>query len=219
MDDAAETQVSSQAKSTGEPTFFLRLSWFALHLAAVYFVVKFVSLPLAGWTRNWLLPLVQEPTSTGSFEFFFSPIFFFACAPAFCLGILASQFKHRAAHFVWLVPAGILAYKLLTFRAVAASVLQRPPASIPIAFHQYFGDDFHIPEYRDFHDLFQIAASSPDMARGMDQLTFTAPFYAGVAYSIAAWTGHRAKVTERVSRMDRAMGRVQVWTSPVRGNA
>jgi hypothetical protein len=204
MDDTTERQVSSQAKSIGNPAFVWQLPWFLLHLAAVYFVVKFVTLPLAGWVRGWLLPFLREPTSSGSFEFFFSHIFFFSFAPAFFLGTIASQFKHKTAQFVSLVPAGILAYKLLTFTAVATSVLQSQPPSVS-AFHQYFGGDFHIPEYRDFHDLFEIAASYPDMARGMAQLSFTAPFYAGVAYSVAVWIGHRTKLSQTVSQ------RVERW--------
>jgi hypothetical protein len=204
MDELAERQVSYEPKSIGSSAFVWQPAWFLLHLAAVYFVVKFVTTPLSGWAKGWLLPSIQAPTSSGDFEFLFSHIFLFSFGPALFLGIIASRFQHKIAQFVWLVPAGILAYKLLTFTGVATSVLYSTSPSVS-AFHQYFGGDFQIPEYRDFHELFAIAASYPDMSRGMAQLTFTAPFYAGLAYSTAAWIGHRTKLVQRLSE------KVQRW--------
>ena len=46
---------------------------------------------------------------------------------------------------------------------------------------------------RSYRDLFQFAGSS-EMARGMAQLKFTAPFYAAAGYSIGAFIGMRSEV-------------------------
>jgi hypothetical protein len=47
---------------------------------------------------------------------------------------------------------------------------------------------------------------SPDILRGLDQIRFTAPFYAGVGYSIAAWIDYRTnlsqKLTEKIQRWE-----------------
>jgi hypothetical protein len=88
----------------------------------------------------------------------------------------------------------ILAYKLLTFPA--PSVFHSQFSS---AFHQYFGGGFLIPEFRDWHDFWTLVRSNPDMMRGKAQLDFTAPFYAGIGYSVAAWIGRRTNLSQKVS--------------------
>jgi hypothetical protein len=171
-----------------------RTLWFLLHLAAVYILVEFFTPWLAGWTRGTLMPLLQHPTSSGRFEFLFSHILALSFIPAFLSGLVNARFRHKAAQYVWLVPAAILAYKFATFPAL--SVLQSP---FKAAFHQYFGEGFVVPEFRNWHDLFSIAGSNYDMTRGMAQLRFTAPFYAGVGYSLAAWIGRRTELSRKVA--------------------
>ncbi|MGA7645518.1 MAG: hypothetical protein WBW01_03340, partial [Terriglobales bacterium] len=46
---------------------------------------------------------------------------------------------------------------------------------------------------------FWSIASSHDVTRGMVQLKFTAPFYAGAGYSLAAWIGLRTEVNRKVA--------------------
>jgi hypothetical protein len=173
--------------------------WFLAHLAAIYAIVHFCTPSLAGWTRETLLPLLQRPTDSGRFEFFFSHILAFSFIPAFLAGLLNARFKHKAAQLVWIVPALILAYKYLTFT---------PPSGLANqsgAFHYYFGGDFVVPEFRSYHEMFEIAASNADMSRGMDQLKFTAPFYASVGYALAAWIGCRTQVAQKVA------ARLRTW--------
>jgi hypothetical protein len=185
---------------------------FLLHLAAVYAIVHFCTAWLAGWTRGWLLPFLRIKTSSSSaMEFLFSHVLLFSFVPAFLAGLINARFHHRVAQFVWLVPAAILAYKLATFPA--PSVLQ---SQLSAAFHQYFGGGFLIREFRDWHDFWSIVDSNPDMARGLAQMTFTAPFYAGVGYSVAAWIGRRTdlnrKVAEKVKRWEQS--KFEHHTSP-----
>jgi hypothetical protein len=167
-----------------------QILWLLVHLAAVYAIVNFVTPWLAGWARGRLLPLLHHPSSSGSFEFFFSHVFAFSFIPAFLTGLANAKFRHKAAQFVWIVPAVILAYKFVTFPA--PSVFQ---SRFPAAFHQYFGGGFAIPEYRDWHEFWSIVRSNPDMTRGMAQVRYTAPVYAGVAYSVAAWLGRRTELS------------------------
>jgi hypothetical protein len=200
MEQATKGQVLSQDGPDRHRAGGWQILWFLVHLAAVYAIVKLVTPWLAGWTRGTLLPLLQHPTSSGSFQFFFSHILAFSTIPAFLTGLANARFKHKAAQFVWLVPALILAYKFATFPA--PSVFQR---QFPAAFHHYFGGGFIIPEFRDWHEFWSIVGSNSDMTRGMAQLQFTAPFYAGVAYSVAAWIGLRTELSRRVSE------RVKRW--------
>jgi hypothetical protein len=193
MEDATEVQVSPQAGPAGNAGGW-QVLWFPLHVAAVYAITNFCTPWLAGWTRGTLLPLLQHPTSSSSFEFLFSHVLAFSFVPAFAAGLINARFKHRVAQFVWLVPTVILAYKFLTFPN--PSVFQ---SQFSAAFHQYFGGGFLIPEFRDWHEFWAIVGSNSDTTRGRAQLDFTAPFYAGIGYSVAAWMGRLTNLSQKVS--------------------
>ena len=178
--------------------------WFFLHLTAVYAIVKFVTPWLAGWTRGTLLSLLtQHPTSSSRFEFLYSHLLALSFVPAFLAGLVNGRFRHKAAQFVWLVPALVLAYKLVTFPA--PSVFQ---TQFSAAFHQYFGGGFAIGEFRGWREFWNIVESNSDMMRGMAQMTYTAPFYAGIGYSLAAWIARRTdlnrKIAEAVKNYERS---------------
>lgn len=193
MEHATEEQVQSP-DLPGRSVW--QLLWFLPHLAAVYIIVNSFTPWLAGWTRGKLLPLLQIPsTSSSAFEFDFSHLFAFSFIPAFLAAFTNVRFKHRVAEFVWVVPAVILAYKLATFSA-STSVLAGQSSS---AFHQYFEGGFLIPEYRDWQEFWEIVRENPDMMRGMDQAHYTAPFYAGVGYSLGAWISLRTALTRNIA--------------------
>ena len=192
MHDESEGDVRSQEKPVRHIAGGWQILWFFPHLIAVYAIVNFFTPWLAGWTWGKLLPILQHPTSSGRFEFLFSHILAFSFVPTFLFGMINAKFKHKAAQFVWFVPAAILAYEFATFPTT--SVFQ---SHFPAAFHQYFGGGFLIPEYHDWHEFWSIAGSY-DMTRGMAQLKFTAPFYAGVGYSLAAWIGRRTDLNRRI---------------------
>jgi hypothetical protein len=193
MQDAAEESVSPQEKPAPRSGVGWQILWFGLHLAAVYVIVKFCTPWLAGWTRGTLLPLLQIPTTSGRFEFLFSHIFAFSFIPAFLAGLINARFRHKAAQFVWFVPAAVLAYEFVTFPSPSAFQSQ-----FPAAFHQYFGGGFAVPEYHSWEEFWSIAGSY-DATRGMVQLKFTAPFYAGIGYSFAAWIGLLTEVHRRIA--------------------
>jgi hypothetical protein len=201
MEGATERQELPGQPRTG--ALGCQAIWFLPHLATIYLIVHFCTPWLAGWTRGWLLPLLHMTSSSSSgFEFLFSHLFVFSAFPAFVAGLVNARFRHKAAEFVWVVPTAVLAYKLITFPA-ATSVFQSSASPV---LHQYFGGGFLIPEYRDWPDFWRIVASDPDVLRGLAQVTFTAPFYAGLAYSAAAWislhTGVDRTVIEKVKEWE-----------------
>jgi hypothetical protein len=193
MQGATETHALSPA-GHAENGMGWQVLWFLLHLAAVYAITMFCTTRLAVWTRGTVLPLLQEPTSSSGSEFLFSHIFAFSFAPAFAVGLINARFKHKVAQLVWLVPTVILAYKFLTFPAPSVFYSQ-----FSVAFHQYFESGFQVPEFRDWHDFWTAVRSYPDMMRGVAQLNYTAPAYAGIGYSLAAWIGRQANLGEKVS--------------------
>lgn len=130
-----------------------------------------------------------------SFQFFFNHIFALSFVPSFAAGLVNARFKHKAAWFVWIVPAVILAYKLVTF--TAPSVFHSGSES---ARHQYFAGGFSIADYHNWREFWALVGSSSDMSRGVAQVRITAPFYAGVGYSLAAWIGQRAALSDKISQ-------------------
>jgi hypothetical protein len=193
VENKTTEQVLREARSSRDSVGW-QVLWFMLHVAAVYAITLYCTPWLAGWTRGKLLPLLQQPTTLSGFEFLYSHIFAFSFLPAFAVGLVNARFRHSVAHFVWLVPTVVLAYKFFTFPA--PSVLQ---SQFQVAFHQYFGGGFQIPEFRDWREFWQIVMTNPDMLRGKAQLDFTAPFYAGIGYSVAAWMGERTNLSQKVS--------------------
>lgn len=160
---------------------------FVFHLASVYLVVLICSSALAGWTYRNLFSALQIHTKRSSFEFLYTHLLFFSFVPAFLTGLVNARFKHRVAEFVWIIPSLVLLYKLVTFPAMGSVLVQT--SSWP-ALHEYFGGGFLIAEFHNWTQYAQLF-SNPDMVRGMTQRTFTAPFYGGVAYSLAAMIGRR----------------------------
>jgi len=177
-----------------------QLLWFVPHLAAMYLIVNFCTPWLAGWIQATLLPfLLHRPSSSSRFEFLLTYLFALSFVPAFLVGLSSTRFRHRAAEFVWVVPAMILGYKFITFSA-ATSVLQSQAWSGSSAFHQYFGGNFLIQEFHDWHALRNIAGSNADMTRGLAQIMFIAPFCAGVGYSVATWIGLRTDIYRELEK-------------------
>jgi hypothetical protein len=177
------------------------LAWrclrFATHVAIVYGVVQFVTPGWAGWTYRSLLPLLHVRTSALSgFDFLFSNLAILSLAPAFLVALLTFRFRDKSTAFVWVVPAAVLAYKVATYMApsMAPSVLESGGMS---GLHYYLGSNFAISEFHSWREFWDLVATNPDMLRGMAQLRFTAPFYAGIGYSLAAWICLRTSVDQK----------------------
>ncbi len=174
---------------------------FVLHLACVYLVAAYGALWLSGRFHDWVLPLFdREPVST--FQFLFSHLFVFNVSCALVAALAYSRYRHRVACYVWIVPAAVLAYKLLAF-GIGANHSVLGSTFHESAFHHYFGGGFSIPEYHSYRELLQIGWSNPDMHRGFDQKNFTAPFYAGGAYSVVTFLAIRLNLPSIVDLLRR----------------
>jgi hypothetical protein len=198
MEDSAEGQSPAAAESTSRTKAGWQILWFFVHLAVVYAIAKFCTPWLSGWTSGRLLPVLQIHTSSSRFEFLFSHLFAFSFVPALAAGLVNARFRQRVAAYVWLLPASVLAYKLATFHTAGSVLFQAH--SFP-ALRYYFGSEFVIPEYHNWQDFWSMTAGSSDMLRGMDQLSFTAPFYAGLGYSLALWLCLKTNIDRRIAEM------------------
>ena len=167
---------------------------YLLHLAAIYAIVSFVTIRLAGLMHGTILPFLQQrPPSVSVFQFAFSHLFAFSFLPGLIFAFLYAEwwYRHRVAVFVWIVPVAVLFYKFATF---PTTIFQNHFAA---AFHEYFGGGFVIPEFHSYHsyqELFQLAALNPDVMRGMEQFGYTAPAYVAIGYSIGTWIAIRFRI-------------------------
>jgi hypothetical protein len=195
MEPTEEHPVRSRATSFVAPWQVL---WFCLHLAAVYILVKFCTPWFAGWVNRTLLPSLGYGASSSSLFLLFSHLFAFACIPAFIAGLVNAKFRHKTAELVWVVPAVVLVYELIAFQGTS-SVLDQNRF---LAFHYYFGGAFLLPDAHTYgwgsKAYWEAVGSSPDVGRALAQLKFAAPFYAGIAYSLASWLGIRTELSRRV---------------------
>jgi hypothetical protein len=173
-----------------KPTVARHVARFGIHLVAVYAIVKIITTWLAGFVHGWLLPVLQQhPPSVSGFQFAFTHLLAFSSFPAFLLAFLyAHWYRHNVACFVWIVPLAIIAYKIISFHS-GASVLSANDDQFAAAFRHYFSGNFAISEFHSYRELFQMAASNPDMTRGIDQYRYTAPLYAAIGYSIGTLVG------------------------------
>ena len=160
---------------------------YSLHVIVIYLIVNTTTMWLAGFFHGRLLPFVQHHApAASSFQFAFSHLFAFSFWPATAVAFVYAQwFRHRVALFVWVIPVALLAYKFATF---PVTIFQ---SHFDAAFHQYFGGGFIIPEWHSYKELFDLVGSNPDMPRGMEQLRYSAPAYAGVGYAIGTWLALR----------------------------
>jgi len=202
MVDGAVEEGEIRAEPVKKGGIGWQVLWLLLHVAAVYAIVEFCTAWLAGWTKGQLMPLLGIRTSSSRPEFLFSHLFAFSFIPAFVAGLTTARFRHKVAQFAWLVPTAVLAYKLATFPNTGSVLFESQ--SFP-ALHQYFGGHFLIPDYRNRREFWAMTAFSSDMERGIAQLKFTAPFYAGIGYCLAIWLCLRTELDRKL------VGKVSAW--------
>ena len=172
------------------------VAWFMVHLALVYLIATDLTPWLGGWVQRSLLPELGWPKSVSGFQFLFSHLLVLSFVPAFVTGLANVRLRQKVVAYVWLVPGVLLGYKLVTFPTT--SVFQSFQSHASSALHQYFGGGFLIPDFRNWQEFWSTTVNA-DAMRGMEQLHFTAPFYAGVAYSIAAWISSRIDVRSKLT--------------------
>jgi hypothetical protein len=148
---------------------------FALHTTAAVVCGIYLGPWLLGRWFVWLLPLVgstRPPTGNNPLQYFEVA----SVVPAFVMGYVLSLYFRGQATWAWVVPTGVLSYKLLTFTDPYASVLV---PHFSTRFSYFFVIQRTMP-------TFTLGFGGVDPVRVAQQVTVIAPFYAGLAYSIGA---------------------------------
>jgi hypothetical protein len=180
--DAAPQQATEPA--IPQSTVWKTAAWFLLHTTLVYVSVNYCSHWLAGWLSHTFLPHLRGtgvPPMSAGIQLMYSHLFVMSFVPAATAGSLNARFRQRSAWWVWVVPTVLLVVVLMRY---PHSLLDQSWPGISY----YFGD-VEVPEYSNFFEMGQRIG--PWMFRLLAQKNFTAPFYAGIGYSLAAWASMR----------------------------
>ena len=150
-----------------------------MHTVTIYIFAVHVSPWLVGRWFAWVMPMLQISTVTPAADWYLQHLELVSIFPAVVAGYLVVRQPDSVAPWAWSIPAVVLAYKMLQYQ---------PPSSVLVgtsmsAFRYFFEIERVMPTMR--------YATPSDPVRVLVQMTITAPFYAGVAYSLGAWVSKR----------------------------
>ena len=165
-----------------------RVPAFAMHTVTVYICAVRVSPWLVGRWFGWVMPLLRLSAVTPAADWYLRHLELISIVPGLVAGYLVARKPDSVATWAWGLPAAVLAYKMLQYQA-PSSVLSG--TTLMSAFKYYFEIERVMPTMR--------YATPSDPVRVLSQMTVTAPFYAGVAYSLGGWLSKREFLTKLLS--------------------
>jgi hypothetical protein len=166
---------------------------FALHILIIYILALHISSMLVGYWFAWVARALQFHTTVPRGDWYLQhfevitivPAFIAGCVnvvrfiPAIVGGRVKEARREPAAAWAWTVPTLILIYKIVQYA---------PPSSV------LFGSSMSAARY--FFDIQRVMPRFTNVVIGdpirvWAQMSVTGPFYAGVAYSLAAFSANR----------------------------
>ncbi len=164
-----------------------RVPAFAMHTATIYIFAVHVSPWLVGRWFAWIMPILQISTVTAAADWYLQHLELVSILPALAVGYVVARRPDSVATWAWGIPAVVLAYKMLQYQTPSAVFVGAPMS----AFRYFFEIERVMPTMR--------YATPSDPVRVLAQMTITASFYAGVAYSFGAWVSKRELLTKLFS--------------------
>jgi hypothetical protein len=171
------------------PPWFGPIPAFALHTAIVYTCALHISMFLVGRWFAWGAPILRIPSRVPPADWYLQHLELVIIIPALLAGYInvvrfvpaivgRSIWDNRfdsAVRWAWSIPTLVLSYKMLQYHAPSSVLF-----STSITAMKYFFDIQKVmPTWAN------PLASDP--SRVAAQIFVTAPFYAGVAYSVGAF--------------------------------
>ncbi|HWF92740.1 MAG TPA: hypothetical protein VN684_10680 [Terriglobales bacterium] len=147
---------------------------FFIHVTAVYFCAIHLSPWMVGRYFAWIEPSLNSTTR----DWYIQHLEIVTIFPALIVGYIVALHFNSTPTWAWTAPTVALIYRIVRY-SISASVLG---GSVPAL--KYFFDIQHImPTFANM--------SFTDPIRVWAQMTITAPFYAGLAYSSGAFMSKR----------------------------
>jgi hypothetical protein len=173
-----------------QKTSWLVVSAFAVHTFLVYFLATNLSPILVGRWFAWALPAIQFHTVISPRDWYLQNLELITILPALIGGyinlprfvptVVAGQIREvlPGGAWAWIIPTLVLLYKMAAYGA-PSSVFYSGSHS---AFKYFFQIVPHMPRWEEIVQ----GNLGADPVRISAQLFVTAPFYAGVSYSVGA---------------------------------
>jgi hypothetical protein len=192
------------AMASPQPIVIEKKSWlgyfaaFMLHSYVAYTCAMHVSAWLVFHWFGWVMPILHVSTSTPATDWYLQHFELMTILPALVMGHLnvarflpstIRNFMHEGNHSIatgaWIFPTLVLLYRMLEYHARSSSVLYGSSMAVV----KYFFDIQPVMPTRQ-----NLLASDP--VRVWAQMSVTAPFYAGVAYSLGALLSKHGLLTK-----------------------
>lgn len=161
-----------------------RLGAFGLHTLGVYVCAVNLSPWLIGRCFAWGAGVLQISAATLPGNWYLQHLALASIVPGVLVGYIAARRPASVATWAWGIPTLVLAYEMLRYHA-PSSVLFGSSMS---AVSYYFDIEQAMPT------MMNPTASDP--VRVLAQMTVTASFYVGVAYSLGAWSAKRKLIAK-----------------------
>jgi hypothetical protein len=173
-----------------QKTSWLVVPAFAVHTFLVYFLATNLSPILVGRWFAWALPAIQFHTVISPRDWYLQNLELITILPALIGGyinlprfvptVVAGQIREvlPGGAWAWIIPTLVLLYKMAAYGA-PSSVFYSGSHS---AFKYFFQIVPHMPRWEEIVQ----GNLGADPVRISAQLFVTAPFYAGVSYSVGA---------------------------------
>ena len=162
---------------------------FTLHTCVAYTCATHLSAWMVFHWFGWIMPILHVSTSVPAADWYLQHFEVVTILPALVVGYFnATQilpngirnFLHESHHSIatlaWILPTLVLLYRMLEYQPPSLSVLYGSSVTVV----KYFFD------IRKVMPTFQNPLAS-DPVRVWAQMSVTAPFYAGAAYSLGAF--------------------------------
>lgn len=161
-----------------------RLGFLLVHTAAVYVCALFFAPRLVALGINTIGPFLHIEVSVPAGDWYLQHFAVVSFIPALVAGYINVRRPDSPATWAWIMPTLILAYGFVTYRSPSSAL----------------SEAFHLSAFSYFFDILPIMPTitnlfASDPIRLLAQLRVTAPFYAGIAYSLGAAASKRHLMT------------------------
>ncbi len=167
---------------------------FGLHTLTVYICAVHFSPWLVGRWFKWIMPLLGFSTTAWSADWYLQHLEMMSIIPAIVAGYVIARRPDSVGSWAWTIPGLVLVCKMILYRANLSVFLG---TSMPAL--QYFFDI-----QRAMPTMTNPLRSDP--GRVLAQMVITAPFYAGLAYSLGAYASKQKLLARLFSRGVRLAG-------------
>ena len=168
--------------------FTSEVIYFSIHIVVIYAIATYGSVFLGSWIYHHVFPSFGIRPGTVT-EFEATHLFLLNAAIALPAGFFNYRSRHIGAFWVWLIPMAILGFQIFTYHN-SLSIFSSNRWTT--AFNYYFSSsNLRIGEIAHDYSNMRSMLDNYDFFRFIEQYRFTAPFYAGIAYSFGAFISNQ----------------------------